>query len=232
MPRRASGYRFDGGNWTNAPYIAMSLPYAAGSLLSTVDDLLIWEEALFADKVISSASRQVMMTDQGDGYGFGLVIDELAGHRNFWHNGGINGFSTHMNRFVDDGATVIVLSNLETAPSGRVATEVSRLWLGIPPPPPVVAVDVKPEALGRYVGVYELTPGLNITIARVDGGLTAQASGQGTFPLTATSETEFHFQPAGIRIVFPEGEGSTQSFTLFQGGPHEAKRIDPPPAPN
>jgi Domain of unknown function (DUF3471) len=86
-------------------------------------------------------------------------------------------------------------------------------------------VTVAPAILDRYVGAYELMPGFNITITRVDGGLTGQASGQSAFPLVATSDTEFHYQEAGIRIVFPAGDGPSPSFTLFQSGPHEAKRI-------
>lgn len=228
LPRRAAGYGFADGKWTNATYIAMSLPYAAGSLYSTVDDLLAWEQALFSDKVVSAASRAAMTTDQGDKYGFGLLIDDLGGHKNIWHNGGINGFSTHMVDFQDDGLTVIALANLESARSTRLATEIARIWLGLPAPPPpatLAPVTVAPAVLDRYVGVYELMPGFNITITRTDAGLTAQATGQGAFVLTATSDTEFHFQEAGIRIVFPAGDGPAQSLTLFQGGPREAKRI-------
>ncbi len=225
VPHRAAGYGVENGVWTNARYIAMTLPYAAGSLYSTVDDLLTWEEEFFGDKVVSAASRAAMTTDQGDKYGFGLVIDELGGHRNIWHNGGINGFSTHMNRFVDDGVTVIVLGNIESAKSGRVATDISRIWLGIPAPAALVPVSVAPEILDRYVGVYELQPGFNITITRSGQTLVGQATGQGDFPLTATSNTEFEQQQAGIRIVFPAGDGPAQSFTLFQGGEHVAKRI-------
>ena len=79
--------------------------------------------------------------------------------------------------------------------------------------------------LDRYVGVYELMPSFNITVTHVDGGLSAQATGQDPFPLIATSDTEFHFQAAGIRLVFPAGDGPAQSFTLHQGGPREAKRL-------
>jgi hypothetical protein len=206
----------------------MSLPYAAGSLYSTVDDLLAWEKAFFGDKVVSAASRAAMTTDQGEKYGFGLLIDDLGGHKNIWHNGGINGFATHMVNFQDDGLIVITLANLESARSTRLGTEIARIWLGLPAPPPpaaLVPVTVAPAVLDRYVGVYELMPSFNITVTRVDGGLTAQATGQGAFPLVATSDTEFHYQDAGIRIVFPAGDGPAQSFTLFQGGPREAKRI-------
>ncbi|MEQ1781518.1 MAG: serine hydrolase [Hyphomonadaceae bacterium] len=228
LPNRAAGYSFDNGKWTNARYLAMTLPHAAGSLYSTVDDLLIWDEALFAGKVVSTASLADMLTDHGDKYGYGIGPGDLNGHKVARHSGGINGFATDMARFQDDGLTVIALANLESARSTRLATEIARIWLGVPAPPPpaaIVPVTVAPEVLDRYVGVYELMPKFNITVVRVDGGLTAQATGQGAFPLTATSDTEFHFQEAGIRIVFPAGDGPAQSLTLFQGGPREAKRI-------
>lgn len=225
LPRRASGYGIEGGTWVNAAYLAMTLPHAAGSLYSTVDDLLIWDEALFGGKVVSAASLADMLTDHGDGYGYGIGPDDLGGHKAFRHSGGIPGFSTDMARFQDDGLTTIVLANLETARSGRLDNEIARLWLGVPSPPPPVAVTVAPELLDRYVGVYELAPGFNLTISRGGASLVAQATGQGEFPLIATSETEFRQPDAGIRIVFPTSDGPAESLTLFQGGERVAKRI-------
>jgi len=96
LPNRAAGYEFEKGAWTNAPYLAMSLPYAAGSLYSTTGDLLIWEEAFFADKVVSKASREAMTADYGNGYGFGLGSGKLGSHAFVSHNGGINGFATDL----------------------------------------------------------------------------------------------------------------------------------------
>ncbi len=228
LPGRAAGYGFENGAWVNAPYLSMTLPHAAGSLYSNVDDLLMWQEALFSGKVVSPASFVEMTTDYGNGYGYGIGTGDFQGHKSIRHSGGIPGFSTYMSRFPDDDMTFIVLSNLQTGQSNRIANELARLWLGLPTPPPpapIVGVEVKPEVLDRYVGVYELTPGFNITVTRVGNVLSAQATGQGAFPLTPTSDTEFHFQPAGIRVVFPAGDGPAQSFTLHQGGPREAKRI-------
>ncbi len=231
LPNRAAGYGFENGVWTNAAYLSMTLPHAAGSLYSTVDDLLMWEEAFFSGAVVSKTSLDLMFADYGENYGFGIGSDDVGGHRALRHSGGIPGFSTDMVRFPDDdGLTVIVLSNLESGRSGRIANELARLWLDLPAPPPppqLVAVEVKPEVLDRYVGVYELMKDFNITITHEGSVLSAQATGQDAFALVATSDTEFHFQAAGIRIVFPEGDGPAQSFTLHQGGPREAKRIAP-----
>ena len=151
IPDRAAGYSFENGVWTNSVYISMTLPHAAGSLYSTVDDLLAWEQALFAGKVVSQASLAAMTADYGEGYGFGLETQDVQGHKSIGHSGGIPGFSTYMARFPDDGLTLIALGNLETARSTSVVKDIARLWLGLPEPPPpptLVAVTVaKPEAV-------------------------------------------------------------------------------------
>jgi len=230
---RAAGYEFEKGVWSNAPYIAMSLPFAAGALYSTTGDLLLWEEAFFADKVVSKASREAMTTDYGSNYGFGLVPRTQGTHKVIGHTGGINGFSTNLRRYPDDGLTVVVLSNLQSAPSMQIAQELVELYLGLPAAPVLVAVPVKPEVLDRYVGVYELTKGLLITVKRDGGALTAQATGQSAFTLTAVSDTEFHFQPAQLTLVFPAKDGLAPSLQLTQHGlPLTAMRVRPgTPAP-
>jgi CubicO group peptidase (beta-lactamase class C family) len=223
----AQGFAILNDNWVKAPPLSMTLPYSAGSLYSTVDDLLRWEQALFADKVVSKASREEMMTDHGNGYGYGLTMWKLEGHSAVSHSGGINGFSSYLIRFPDDGVTVAVLSNLGGAPVDTMSEEIARAYFGlppIPPPPVLVEVPVKTEVLERYDGVYELLPGFDITVSHKDGKLVAQATGQGEFTLLATSDTEFHFQPAGLKMVFPEGTGKAPSFVLHQGGERVAKR--------
>jgi CubicO group peptidase (beta-lactamase class C family) len=233
VPGRAAGYEVEKGVWTNAPYIDMSLPYAAGSLYSTTGDLLLWEEAFFTDKVVSKASRAAMTTDYGSNYGFGLVPKTLGTHRLIGHSGGINGFSTNLRRYPDDGLTVVVLSNLESAPSMEIAQELAALYLGLPAAPVLVAVAVKSDVLDRYVGTYELTKGFVIEVKRDGGTLAAQATGQSAFTLTPVSDSEFHFLPAGITMVFPVQDGPAPSFQLTQGGlPRTATRLtlSPPTA--
>ena len=60
--RRASGYRRAGAAIVNAPYLDMSLPYAAGGLYSTTGDLLTWTRVLFGGRVSSAASLKIMTT--------------------------------------------------------------------------------------------------------------------------------------------------------------------------
>ena len=139
IPHRAAGYNNTGMTWINAPYLAMSLPYAAGSLYSTVDDLLLWDQALYAKKPLTAASLEKMYTPFKDNYGYGWFIDNKSKHRRIDHQGGINGFNTIIVRYPDDKVTVIVLANMNTGEIEPIARGLSEIVLGEklePPAPP------------------------------------------------------------------------------------------------
>ena len=53
---RANGYQGEAGDYSNAGFLSMSQPHAAGSLLSTVDDMTIWSKALFGGELLSKKS--------------------------------------------------------------------------------------------------------------------------------------------------------------------------------
>src|SRR5215469_5337643 len=75
IPNRAAGYRFEKDKYVNAEYLSMTEPFSAGSLYSTVGDMLVWDQALYAGKLLSPSSFQAMFTDYGHNYGFGWTID-------------------------------------------------------------------------------------------------------------------------------------------------------------
>jgi CubicO group peptidase (beta-lactamase class C family) len=131
-PLRAAGYDSTPTGLINARFLSMSLPYAAGSLYSTVDDMLIWDQALRSDKVLKEASRKAMFSDYGNAYGFGWGLDKRFDHARISHGGGINGFVTKFDRYPDDNLTVVVLSNVSNGPSGVAADELGAIFLGRP----------------------------------------------------------------------------------------------------
>jgi hypothetical protein len=95
------------------------------------------------------------------------------------------------------------------------------------PAAPRTAITVEPDVLARYVGVYELKPGFDLTISTgPGGGLTGQATGQGVFPLAAESETKFFFEAANISIEFVRSAAGVVTHMVFEqgGGRVEAKR--------
>jgi CubicO group peptidase (beta-lactamase class C family) len=137
IPRRASGYSGKGDTLQNVAALDMQQPYAAGSLYSTVDDLLKWDQALYTDTLLPAAARQLMWTPFKDNYAYGWIIGEPAaavfgGHRRVAHGGGINGFTSVIVRLPDPNVTVIVLSNNASATASLIGRDVAAIYYGQP----------------------------------------------------------------------------------------------------
>jgi CubicO group peptidase (beta-lactamase class C family) len=135
LKNRASGYERGPAGLLNASYLDMSQPFAAGSLYSTVDDLLIWDQALYTERLVKAASIErlfhpwIAAGPQGH-YGYGWAVSTVKGHRNIAHGGGINGFNTFISRFPDDHAVFIWLRNVITPASPTMNQDLSAILLG------------------------------------------------------------------------------------------------------
>jgi CubicO group peptidase (beta-lactamase class C family) len=114
----------------NAEYVNIDWAFAAGGLYSTVEDLLRWEKGLFSGNVLSPASLARMITPFLGGYACGLHVMKINGHRVINHNGGIDGFSSHLAYYPDDRVTVTVLSNVRARSVAPVAAELAVLAIG------------------------------------------------------------------------------------------------------
>ncbi len=136
IPGRARGYGVIDGVSANASYLSMTIPYAAGGLLSTAGDLVRWQIALVSGKVVSPESYKQMTTaaELSDGskapYGFGLFMSDVDGHPNFMHEGGIPGFNSILVYFTEEKLTVAVISNSPGASAGELAAEIAREAFG------------------------------------------------------------------------------------------------------
>ncbi|WP_026728437.1 serine hydrolase domain-containing protein [Flavobacterium denitrificans] len=120
IKNRAAGYEKEGKKIVNAAYIDMSIPYAAGSLYSTVEDLYLWDQALYTNKLLSEKSMELIFKPYvkawDDSYGYGWGIEEVSiGNRAkvkiTEHGGGINGFNTIISRIPADKNLVVLLNN-------------------------------------------------------------------------------------------------------------------------
>jgi CubicO group peptidase (beta-lactamase class C family) len=129
IPHRASGYTPSKDGPVNAGFIHMSIPFSAGSLYSTTEDLLKWERGLFGGKVLQAASLQKMTTPFKHDYAFGLGVHTTAGHKVIEHNGGIEGFNTDLAYYPDDQLAVVVLGNLN-GPAGEIGERLGAAALG------------------------------------------------------------------------------------------------------
>lgn len=235
IPRRASGYSGRGASVANAAALDMQQPYAAGSLYSTVDDLLKWDQALYTEKLLPAAAKQVMWTPFKDNYAYGWIVSEpsaalFGGHPRLAHSGGINGFSSVIVRLPDTNVTVIVLANNDTVNASAVGRDVAAVYYGQPYTIPAVrtVATINPAVLDGYVGKYELAPGFVITVTREGNSLMTQATGQGKFEIFPESETTFFAKVTELSVTFvKDAGGKVTHFLLTQGGRVQtAKRIE------
>jgi CubicO group peptidase (beta-lactamase class C family) len=116
---RAKGYETDEKTkeLKNASYIDLSVPYAAGALYSTGNDMMTWHKALHSGRVLSEESLKLMMTpytydgDEYYGYGFYLVLDEAKNLVRVSHDGGIDGFLSNYRYLINQDLQIVLLTN-------------------------------------------------------------------------------------------------------------------------
>ncbi|MEM6699904.1 MAG: serine hydrolase domain-containing protein, partial [Bacteroidota bacterium] len=117
IPHRAAGYQMNENGLKNADYLSTTLPYAAGSLLSTVEDLFKWNQAVKNHKLISEASLKkawtpyVLNSGEATTYGYGWGIGKLQGTSSIEHGGGIFGYVTQGIYLPEEDIFVAVFSN-------------------------------------------------------------------------------------------------------------------------
>lgn len=121
IKNRASGYNMIGSTFQNANYIDMSVPFSAGGLYSTVEDLYLWDQALYTEKLLPEKYRNLIFDAHipaGDHYyGYGWEIGKMnlgnSGDQveTIGHSGTINGFNTLITRIPSNKSLVVLLNN-------------------------------------------------------------------------------------------------------------------------
>ncbi len=121
--QKATGYRFDkGGGYRVQDYINMDLFTAAGNAYSTVGDLLKLDQALYDENYLNQAHKAKLFDPL---FQNGWTVDSLQISASktlhtVSYNGQIKGYSSMLTRFVDEGYTIIILSNTGTGYNAKM----------------------------------------------------------------------------------------------------------------
>ncbi len=240
IPRRVRGYEKKDGKFIHASYVSMTQPYAAGSLMSTVDDLALWDAALYTDTLLNADSRKRMFTahllgdGRSSGYGYGWFLGDYDGHPAADHTGGVNGFACYVLRMPKDKVYVALLT---AGCGGGLATTGKRaaaVAIGKPlVDPPVYSLD--PATLDAYVGLYRDVDFYQRHVTR-DGNKLMMTEEKAE--LLPASPTEFFYKGQGglSRVLFEKGPlgqmqklieeewGNRNTFTRVGAAPGSAGR--------
>ena len=120
LKKRASGYERPV-NLENAAFLDMSVPFSAGALYSTVEDLYLWDRALYGDALLSKSAKELYFTPGLAHYAFGWVVENVQlgnstdSALTIMHGGGINGFNTVIMRFPSEQHLIVLLNNTGSA---------------------------------------------------------------------------------------------------------------------
>lgn len=142
LSHRASGYSRSLAGFKNAGFMDMSVPYAAGSLYSTVEDLYLWDQALYADKLLPAKAKELLFKPHikagAYSYAYGwdvgkITLPESKREVPFTtHGGGISGFISLIQRLTADRHLIVLLTNTDSAGLSEIGTAITDILYGEP----------------------------------------------------------------------------------------------------
>ena len=138
----------------------------ATSLLTTVEDLALWDQN-FYDKRIGGSTFVEQLHERGRlnngeqlDYAFGLTLGKYRGLPIVEHSGGDAGYRAHLIRFPEQRFSVACLCNTGSASPGQLARQVADVYLAkeFKEAPPIVQPNAEsklsPDQLASTVGLY------------------------------------------------------------------------------
>jgi CubicO group peptidase (beta-lactamase class C family) len=171
VPHRATGTEPDGIRGVRLPrLIDWSGRKGSGSLVTTASDLDRFVDGLFGGKLLEKGSLGKIMAP-AEGFAFGWARDERFGRKQMRGGGRSPGYNASVERYLDDGTTVIVLSN-SYSPVAQDSAFVDGIHAAVfgkaPGSAAVLAVAVKPGALAELAGQYQLPHDYFVPDARLE----------------------------------------------------------------
>jgi CubicO group peptidase (beta-lactamase class C family) len=133
LPHRAAGYERSATGFHNARYYDTSIPFSAGAIYSTVEDLNLWDQALYTERLLPARLRDLLFKPNLDSYGFGwgILVPEkgmpYAGESIPMHGGAIFGFQSLIQRIPAHKELIVLLDNTDSPKLLEIALEIRRV---------------------------------------------------------------------------------------------------------
>lgn len=231
VPHRASGYVPTGlDGLENAPYLNWSIKTGNGSLISTVDDLYKWDRALYTDKILKGATRKRMFAVP-----YGWFIGKKHKRRVVRYNGRSPGFQCEIQRYVDDDACLIVLSNNYSGTASLMIDDLAAILFGedydVPRLAPSRQVDKKTaeSVIGTYQGGRDFVrPGARLSVENRGDYLALNWGGGYISALIPLADGNFLDRLFGGRVEFVRDQrGQVDQLIWRSGGEYRARKLVP-----
>lgn len=236
ITNRANGYVPAGlSDLENVPYLDWTIKTGNGSVYTTVGDMYKWDRALYTEKILKKGSIDKIFTAHAaNSVGYGWFIGKQAGRRVFRMGGRSPGFTTEIQRYVDDDVCIIVLGNNYAPTASPIANDLAAMVFGekYETPKLVKPLKLDEKFLEPLVGSYKFgsdffVPGAIATIEERGGQLKmALNTGAGVVTLLPQSETKFFDRVFWEEIIFEKNERgeTTQLIWRYNGMDYRAAK--------
>lgn len=225
-PRPEDAPRVAGGHAGTTPVSAWDIPTLAGAgdINSTLNDMLIFTAAnlgqLGTDLYKTMKKTHTPRTKQAGGsttIGLAWHVTGEPGSEIIWHNGGTGGFASFLGVRPDTGEGVVVLSNASYRGVDNIGFHLLDSTAPLDTVRKIVSVD--PRILAEYVGTYMMFSGAIFTITLENDQLSAELTGQPSFPVFSTSDDEFFYKVVDAQLTFMRNDdGQVDRLVLHQNG--------------
>lgn len=222
VEKKAKAYCHTENGLIHNPYINWEINVGHDGVYSTVEDLALWDHALYGTGILSAQMKKLMFKPYDDeNWGYGFIINPFYnhGHQLIAHDGGFFGTMTSFNRFTDDNLFVTVLSNNESF-SHIISYGLSAIALGkeVELPYKHHRIEIDTNLYDQYIGQYD-----TIAILKIDGKLYFNSVEMELIP---ESETKFFRADNHDRTIefIADHEGVYHSIILTKGGVKELVR--------
>lgn len=192
LPNKASGYYASGDRLVCSEIDTMSA-FSAGAIYSTVEDMLLWDQALYSEKLVSRETMNEIFTPGIEDYGYGWVIDKNLNRKRVHHSGGGNGFHHEFHRYLEDKVTILVLSNYGFSNSLNINENIAKIVFDekycMPTKPKEFNLDLK--VYESYIGIYQ-EEYFKYEVKRNKGKFYFIQEDKWVMPIYPISENTFH----------------------------------------
>ena len=134
---RAFGYSASGNAWTRTDQSSTSAVLGDGGIYSSIDDLARWDAALYDDRLLSKASRELAFSPatHTDNPSVDYAMGWRVSGETLWHSGETRGFRNVIIRYPERKLTVIMLTNRNDPEPYSTARAIAQLFLPSAPHP-------------------------------------------------------------------------------------------------
>ncbi len=217
---RVPGYMYDNG-YTNAPFISMTQPHAAGAMYATAEELANWQYALHTGQVLTDASyAQMIDASQGlNDYAYALDIISLRGTKMFSHGGGIHGFSAYGLWLPEHELSVVALTNSMGRPMGASGTafRIAAQLIDMPFPIEKETVVMSEAELQELVGTYQIDASTKRVLFIKDGVLHSKRGEGRPYAARYVGDGQFVFADTLVYFeVVRDADGSVTGLNYYQ----------------